>query len=274
MFWKRERKTYSRFLEDKEYPVSDNNIRFLTNKPEYVDLAPPRPAKEFMPAWYKKLSREWTEMRDGEEGRYRDESWNEVPYKDHSIKKCPSTHDLMFDGFIIPLWLDLKINYSKETGFNWYNKHAMDNTITEHSPLSIGTMPIPEDSSQTAYKFSNPWDIMTPPGWSVLICQPWYHRNLEIEIMPAIVETDSYHQMNLPFLYHGYGEKIFRQGMPLCQVIPFKRSESLDLIVDAFDIQDGRYYDKSRAAERTRQNGYYRWLTKKNKQIWKDEGIL
>ena len=29
----------------------------------------------------------------------------------------------------------------------------MDNTITEHSPLSIGTMPIPEDSVQTAYKF-------------------------------------------------------------------------------------------------------------------------
>ena len=125
-------------------------------------------------------------------------------------------------------------------------------------------------------KFANPWDIVTPPGWSVLITQPWYHRHWEIEIFPSIVETDSYHQMNIPFLYHGTGERIFRQGMPLIQVIPVKRDGwGLDNYeARKMDEEEKEYYAKSRAAERTRQNGFYRWLTQQNKRRWKDEGIL
>ena len=48
------------------------------------------------------------------------------------------TEKFEFDVYYVDkfsLWLDLKISFTKETGFNWYNKHAMDNTITEHSPL-------------------------------------------------------------------------------------------------------------------------------------------
>jgi len=265
-----ETKKYSRFLEEKEHKVGDDKILFLTADPEYVDLAPPKPATEFMPAWYKHLQREWTEMRAD------DESWNSVPYKDNSLKKCPTVKDIMFSGYIIPLWLDLKISHSKDTGFNWYNKHAYNDTVTYHNPASIGNMPIPPESYHTALKFSNPWDIITPPGWSVLIMSPWYHRHWEIEIMPSIVETDSYHQMYIPFLYHGTGERTFRQGMPLIQVIPYRR-DGWDLEVGVtreMDELDKKYYAKSRSAERTRQNGFYRWLTQQNKKRWKDQGIL
>tara|TARA_A100001201_G_scaffold143542_2_gene145706 strand:- start:2709 stop:3542 length:834 start_codon:yes stop_codon:yes gene_type:complete len=271
-------KKYKRILDDREHSLKNPDIKFTVRKDfaHYVDLAPVQPAKEFVPAWYKNLQREWSEMRDGSKG-LTDESWNTVPYKDNSIKKCPTVKDIMFEGYIIPLWLDLKISFTKETGFNWYNKHAHEETITYHSPHSIGSMPINEGSWNTAMKFDNPWDIVTPPGWSVLITSPWYHRHWEIEIMPSIVETDSYHQMNIPFLYHGKGEKIFRQGMPLIQVIPFKRNGfgTLDnyecRVMDEGDMQ---YYDKSRKAERTKQNGWYRWLTQQNKRIWKKEGII
>jgi len=271
-------KKYKRILDDREHSLKNPDIKFTVRKDfsHYVDLAPVKPAKEFVPSWYKNLQREWSEMRDGSKG-LTDETWNTVPYKDNSIKKCPTVKDIMFEGYIIPLWLDLKISFTKETGFNWYNKHAHEDTITYHSPNSIGSMPINEGSWNTAMKFSNPWDIVTPPGWSVLITSPWYHRHWEIEIMPSIVETDSYHQMNIPFLYHGKGEKIFRQGMPLVQVIPFKRNGfgTLDnyecRVMDEGDIQ---YYDKSRKAERTKQNGWYRWLTQQNRRIWKKEGII
>ncbi len=265
-----ETKKYSRFLEEKEHVVGDDKILFLTADPEFVDLAPPKPAKEFIPAWYKHLQREWSYMNE------QDDSWNTVPYKDNSMKKCPTVKDIMTAGYIIPLWLDLKISHNKQTGFNWYNKHAYNDTVTYHDPASIGNMPFQPTSFDTALKFTNPWDIITPPGWSVLITQPWYHRIWEIEIMPSLVETDSYHQMNIPFIYHGVGEKTFRQGTPLIQVIPYKRS--------AFDLEefesremddlDKKYYAKSRSAERTRQNGFYRWLTQQNKKRWKDEGVI
>ena len=58
-----EAKEYSRLLEVKKHKVGDDKILFLTNSPEYVDLAPPKPASEFVPAYYKHLQREWSEMR-------------------------------------------------------------------------------------------------------------------------------------------------------------------------------------------------------------------
>lgn len=265
-----EAKEYSRLLEVKKHKVGDDKIQFLTSQPEYVDLAPPKPASEFIPAYYKQLQREWSEMREN------DDSWNSVPYKDHSMKKCPTVKDIMFSGYIIPLWLDLKINHDDKTGFNWYNKHAFEETITYHKPQSIGNLPIQPESFNTALKFANPWDIVTPPGWSVLITQPWYHRHWEIEIFPSVVETDSYHQMNIPFLYHGRDERIFRQGMPLIQVIPFKRDgwDLGEFESRKMDEEEREYYAKSRAGERTRQNGWYRWLTQQNKKRWKKDGIL
>ena len=180
----------------------------------------------------------------------------------------------MHEGYIIPLWLDLKISHDRDSGLNWYNKHAFENTISFHDARSIGKMPLHDHSFHTALKFENPWDIITPPGWSIMVMDPWYHRNIDIEIFPSIVETDSYHQMNIPFLYHGQGERTFRQGMPLIQIIPFKRETLNKLEVAEMDDQDKEYYDKSRAAERTRQNGWYRWLTQKNKKQWTKEGIL
>lgn len=252
------RRQYNRFLEEKKHSVKDQSIKFLTHKSEYVHLAPPIHAKDYYPRWYKNLSRQDDQNKK-------------------TLKTCPSIFDIMTEGYIIPLWLDLKISFTKETGFNWYNKHAHEDTITYHSPNSIGSMPINEGSWNTAMKFSNPWDIVTPPGWSVLITSPWYHRHWEIEIMPSLVETDSYHQMNIPFLYHGKGEKTFRQGMPLIQVIPYKRDGFGTL--DNFECRvmndgDNDYYMKSRRAERTKQNGWYRWLTQQNRKIWKEQGII
>ena len=62
--------------------------------------------------------------------------------------------------------------------------------------------------------------------------------------------------------------------MPLIQIIPFKRETLNKIEVKEMDEQDLEYYDKSRAAERTRQNGWYRWLTQQNKKRWTEEGII
>jgi hypothetical protein len=273
-----ETKKYKRLLEVEEHSLDYPEIQFLTDQEEYIDLCPVKPASEFSePAWYRNLQREWTEMRDGKNGNYHDKTWNKIPYYENSLKKCPTVSDQLNLGYIIPLWVDLKIDHTQAKGFSWYNKHAFDDTIehiTSHDPKSIGSMPIPENSYFTALKFTNPWDIITPPGWSVIITQPWYHRNLEIEILPSIVETDSYHQMNIPFLYHGRGTKTFRQGMPLIQVIPFKREEIPNYLVSTRNKEQQIYYNKSRAAERTKFHGWYRWLTKTNKKRWKEQGII
>ena len=248
------RRQYNRFLEEKKHSVKDQSIKFLTHKSEYVHLAPPIHAKDYYPRWYKNLSRQDDQNKK-------------------TLKTCPSIFDIMTEGYIIPLWLDLKIkNYNGV--FEWDNNGVDEITIETFGPSAVDGMPLNDSTQNTVFKFVNPWNIITPPGWSVYITQPWYHRNLDFEILPGIIETDSYHQSNLPFIYKSVGDAFYKQGTPLAQVIPFKRKETLNLVVEEMDKLDMKYYTNSRAAERTQVKGYYRWLTKKNKQKWKLKGIL
>ena len=60
--------------------------------------------------------------------------------------------------------------------------------------------------------------------------------------------------------------------MPLIQVIPFKREEIPNYKVSTRDREDQVYYNKSRAAERTKFHGWYRWLTKTNKKKMERRG--
>jgi hypothetical protein len=73
-------------------------------------------------------------------------------------------------------------------------------------------------------KFSNPWLIKTPKGYSSLFVQP-FHRESIFTIMPAIVDTDTYFGIiNFPFVLNDLSfTGIVPKGTPIVQVIPLKR---------------------------------------------------
>ena len=75
-------------------------------------------------------------------------------------------------------------------------------------------------------KFSNPWIIETPKGYSCFIISP-VHRELPFEILPAVVDTDSYGgTVDFPFyLKDPNWEGLIPSGTPIAQVIPFKRED-------------------------------------------------
>ena len=77
-------------------------------------------------------------------------------------------------------------------------------------------------------KFTNPWIIETPPGWSVKFQNPANNWSNDIEIVQGVVDTDKYYnEVNFPFVWKGYeeGEFIIERGTPLIHVIPFKRDD-------------------------------------------------
>ena len=86
------------------------------------------------------------------------------------------------------------------------------------------------------YKFLNPFIIKTPPGYSCLFLSPMNNRDDRFEIIPGIVDTDTFeYEINFPFVINGDKyetlETVIERGTPIAQIIPFKR-ESWEMEIE------------------------------------------
>lgn len=172
-------------------------------------IEPPKPASKHIPDWYKQLSA----FEGGE--KKPDGLGNTTA----TIKKCIPVLDALTAGYIITTPVDFFV--TQRDGIPWYEWPTGD-AITFHPvhqalnhPLDIGS-PYP--------KFSSPWGIKTPIGYSVLFTAP-FHRESVFKVLDGIVDTDTYfNPVNFPFqLLDSKFEGLIPQGTPMVQVIPFKR---------------------------------------------------
>jgi len=176
----------------------------------------PQPASKFMPDWIKHLP-------------------HDVPNDDRqfptgTIRRCMPVHDMVTAGYIIPLPVALYA-FANEEGesFNWRGDWKL---IEQH-----GDQQAPPYA--TAFKLLNPWQIITPPGWSTMFLPPAHHL-LPFQAHPGIVATDSYkNRINFPFkwLERPY-DRVIEAGVPFVQVIPIKRSEWELSVSEATDKQE------------------------------------
>jgi hypothetical protein len=178
---------------------------------ESIEECLPRPAKNFIPQWFK-----------------------DIPLKENfmsTVKICPSFPDFFSQGYIIPMWSDVKLKFDKENqswewktpinNFNW-DIHPPDQLLS-HTKVGFNGI-----DSQFVFKAGSPWKIITPPGWSVLQLPLFYHFNKEWSVMPGIIDTDIHSAVNQQVLYHGDGKEItINRGDPFVLYIPFERSKKL-----------------------------------------------
>ena len=174
---------------------------------ESIEECLPRPAKHFIPEWFKDIS-------------------SHIPM---SVKVCPSFPDYFSQGYIIPMWSDviLKNNdqgWEYETGtklFDW-SIHPNHQFIQYNNANFLGV------EGQFVFKANSPWRIITPPGWSVLQLPLFYHFNQEWSILPGVIDTDIHHEINQQVLYHGNGKEVqIKMGDPFVLYIPYKRSNKM-----------------------------------------------
>ncbi len=175
---------------------------------ESIENCLPRPAKYFIPKWFK-----------------------DIPNTDGmSVKVCPSFPDYFSQGYIIPMWSDVRLNYDGE---NWGWETPINNTKWDtHSNnqfLEYTDAKFNGIDGQFVFKSVSPWRIVTPPGWSVLQLPLFYHFNQDWSVLPGVIDTDTYHEINQQVLYHGNGgDVIIKCGDPFVLYVPFKRSNKLD----------------------------------------------
>lgn len=184
-------------------------IQFVCSDPavkEYFDV---KPASKVVPEWYKDLpTREKFDR-------------NQIP----NIKECMPVQDMILSGYII-------FNTYEFTLFPVPSKGVEEFTVLTHKTGHIDShgyeqCPVKLQGQRKNYfKIDNPWLIRTPPGYSCLIMQPFYHFDERFQLMPAIVDTDVH---DLPIQIPGYiksNEPVnVESGTPIAQIIPFKRDE-------------------------------------------------
>tara|TARA_Y100001937_G_C7035318_1_gene292057 strand:- start:55 stop:804 length:750 start_codon:yes stop_codon:yes gene_type:complete len=205
----------------------------------YVDLKEehPQPIKFNLPEWYKKLF--------------------DKSFAQKTVKQCMPFLDTLTTGYVLKLPQDLYLHYRKKDADGnegiWY-KWAMDNVEwcdeiglninwrkdEQHPWQQLDGSPLLEKNGKmNILKILNPWRIETPPGYSTLFLSPMNNSDDRFEIIPGIVDTDTYtKEVNFPIVINGHKykegfETTIKKGTPYVQVIPFQR-ESWKMEIGSF----------------------------------------
>ena len=196
----------------------DEKLISFMYSPNNEWVTPIIPASKALPDWYKRLP-----LRTDDQN-----VWEPA-----TVKGCMPFFDGMTQGYIIPLWADVQVNVHNDPEtdlpaptFTW--SEGGDKLLDSHGAVQTEGMPAMEKSlgHNGAFKLMSPWLIRTPPGYSTLFISPLNNSHPNINLISAIVSTDTYiNNINFPFIWTGPedGNEIIKQGTPVVQVIPFKR---------------------------------------------------
>ena len=243
------------------------SIQFKTDVKGLEQIAPVKPAKYFLPKWFKNMS-DYIEMPGNYEktkARYFDRK-GEIAKKHTSgtVKRCPAIVDLITEGFIIPMWADTLVQRDMET-LEFDNKNFKYG-IQFHGKEQITGWNLRKTDFPEGVKFINPWRIYTPPGYSVMFMTPTYQFEKRFTVLPGIVEKYSYHHVNFPSIWHTTKDAVIERGTPFIQVIPFKRDE-WNLDVSQMNAEDFKNDETEKTALSTKFKNAYRDIVSRNKNI-------
>mgnify|MGYP000297770171 FL=1 len=186
------------------------NIKFISTDQDVIDNYPVLPAKKLLPKWFKDLPTDKFAYPIG----------SALP----TIKKCMPATDMLTSGYIIQNVTDIDIIKEKVQGNFIENRIKVKNNEYAPDAHRFEMCPVKNPNKQHWIKLKNPWLVRTPPGYSCLFIQPDYEFNLNLKLLPGIVDTDTF---DLPVEFPGWiiNNHIIKAGQPLMQVIPFKRED-------------------------------------------------
>lgn len=164
--------------------------------------------------------------------------WKDLPKNKGSIRRCQGTYDYSTAGFIIPLWCDITIrpdssgkkfeyktsNYDDEFRFRveQFDRSSTEGCpITKYNKIETGQFP----------KLATPWRYYTPKGVSLISLPVLYEPNENYTIVPGIVHTDFYNQINVVINVLTDKEFTIPAGTPIQHMIPYHRHGDFKRIV-------------------------------------------
>lgn len=176
-------------------------------------LEKPRPASKYIPEWYKK-AKNWLNDQDKKELTIDGSPAG-------TVKRCMPLLDMMTAGYILETPYDIYVRQT-ENGpyFQWGEMQAISfqpiEQVQDHPWFK---------NQPVAVRLVHPWSIKTPKGWSIIIMNPTHRDESPIQVLPGIVDTDSFCLKTNIFikLTDPNFEGLIPKGTPFAQIIPIKR---------------------------------------------------
>ncbi len=205
-----------------------------------LKVFPPKPSNKFLPDWYKKqkfttLPNTWANYEE-----------NEIGVK--TTKNCPAIRDFLTKGITIPAWSDfilvkdgdnIQWNLTIQNSLSLENKPHLK--VGEHSLEQTTPLELNNIANYGTLKLTSPYYFKTPPGYGLHFYDPFYNHRNNIRLLPGMVETDIWHEVNLPFEFvndinNVDQERIYlKAGDPLFVVVPYLKETKINLDLKNYD---------------------------------------
>lgn len=187
-----------------------------------ASVEPPRPAKHYLPDWYKKVPLFTNDkMAIDQEG-----------FANLTLKACVPFLDAYLSGYIQETWCDIYIN----TNTNEYNYSSAPEIMT-HRQADKNHYPGIDGYCTQEFVWNQCWIPQLPKGYSMLYTHPLNRHDLPCLSLSAVVDHDGLVMERVAthpfFVKHGF-EGIIPKGTPMFQMIPFKR-DSWESSLEKFD---------------------------------------
>ncbi len=229
-----------------------------------LELYPPQTANKFLPNWYKnqKLYKKF-----------------DVFDKDVSLdaKRCPAIIEELTRGIVIPSWSDFyiyknidddRIHWVCEVGKTWNIKHW--SWIEDQKHMQIEGMGLNSIKHFGVFKLICPYLFETEEGYGLQFRDPFYHHRNNIRILPGYVETDIWHETNLPFEFLENIDELeeftlmIKAGEPLFIVDIYKKEQKVDLKLNNFSKEKEDLHYKNSALMNSIGEDWNRYKKNKN----------
>lgn len=193
-------------------------ITFIST-PQSRDFEQPKPAKCFIPTWYKEMNK----TADSEFPQIKSDGDMNT-----TVKACMPFLDSISLGYMFTLQSDVQITLDRsqsEVHLRWGDETKT--LVTNHNTAQYPEKGIENHNIKIPFKWQFPFIVSTPKGYSTMFTHPFNRYDLPFQTFTGIVETDEYPaEINFPFVLTLPENKdflIIEAGTPLCQIIPFKR---------------------------------------------------
>lgn len=198
-------------------------IEFFTDHEPLLEYGPV-PARKALPDWFKQMAPSIDLPPSQSRFPFGISKALRLSNVNATIRRCPGVISYLSEGWLLPLWSDFIVQIRGETVYCAGANEAAH--VSPHSKdMQYPTMPLPTGFLKDSIKFTNPWKVKTPPGWSVLLSQPFYHFEDRFTVVPGVVDSDAYHHIHVnTFWRKGDADHKLVMGMPFVLVMPFQRS--------------------------------------------------
>jgi hypothetical protein len=203
------------------------NIEFFpVSELAQLVVPPPKPAKSYIPQWYKdvKLGKDPT---IGPRGGLSVEG---------QVKKCVPFLDALMYGYIQESWTDIYVKKNKD-GIVEFTYAIEPTIIRKRQEQSIK---ISKNFYPLEFIWQVQWKPILPKGWSVMLTHPLNRLDLPFQTLTGVIDADVYNHGtngNFPFYMENDFEGVIPVGTPLYQIIPIKR-DNWKSSTQSFDYED------------------------------------